>query len=193
MGNVDLPENDNTTSSKEYLDTLNVGVTTVLTSDVVEATFDEEYARGLMPDPSFGSGMAEKNGTRNGTKAAADKEKKVSDLVMADVQDALNVRAEASEDSEKVGLLYKDCGGRILERKDGWTKIRSGNLIGWAKDDYLLFDEEAESLAGEVGNLIVTIETDALRVRTEPNKESDVYALIAQDDELDVVEVINDE
>ena len=60
---------------------------------------------------------------------------------MADVQDALNVRAEASEESEKVGLLYKDCGGRILERKDGWTKIKSGDLIGWAKDDYLLFDE----------------------------------------------------
>ena len=49
-----------------------------------------------------------------------------------------------------------------MERKDGWTKLRSGDLVGWASDEYLLFDEAAESMADEVGNLIVTIETDAL-------------------------------
>ncbi len=170
-----------TASSKEYLDTLNVGVTTTLAPDAQGG----EYAWGMTGAGPLGKGNA-----------GVDKkssEKKESDLVMADVQDALNVRAEASEESEKVGLLYKDCGGRILERKDGWTKIKSGDLIGWAKDDYLLFDEEAENLAEEVGNMIVTIETDALRVRKEPNTESGIFAYIAQDDELDVVEVVNDE
>ncbi|MCM1252142.1 MAG: cell wall hydrolase [Clostridium sp.] len=122
---------------------------------------------------------------------AAAKEK--SDLVMADVQMALNVRAEATEDSDKVGLLYKDCGGRILERKDGWTKLKSGNLIGWASDEYLLFDNDAETMASEVGNLIVTIETETLRVREEPNTDSDILGLLSQDDELDVIEVIDDE
>ena len=127
------------------------------------------------------------------TRKTGAKEEKDSDLVMADVQYTLNVRAKASEDSEKVGVLYKDCGGRILERKDGWTKLRSGDLVGWASDEYLLFDEAAESMADEVGNLIVTIETDALRIRKEPNTEADIYALIAQDDELDVIEVLDDD
>ena len=63
-----------------------------------------------------------------------------SGLVMANVRDAVNVRSDASEDASKVGKLYKDCGGTILERRDGWTKIQSGTLIGWAKDEYLLFD-----------------------------------------------------
>lgn len=116
-----------------------------------------------------------------------------SDLVMTNVQNTLNVRAEASEESEKVGLLYKDCGGRILERRDGWTKLQSGELVGWASDEYLLFGAEAEALAEEVGNLIVTIQTDALRVRKEPNTEAGIYGLIPQDDELDVLEVVNDE
>ena len=120
-------------------------------------------------------------------------EKPQSTLVMANVQNALNVRAEASEDSEIVGKLYKDCGGKILERANGWTKIQSGNLVGWASDEYLLFDEEAEALANEVGNLIVTINTDALRVRKEPSTEAGVYGLIAQDDEMDVIEVIDEE
>ena len=62
---------------------------------------------------------------------------------MANVRDALNVRSEADETSDKVGMLYKDCGGTILERKDGWTKLQSGNIIGWASDDYLLFGDDA--------------------------------------------------
>ena len=56
-------------------------------------------------------------------------------LVMANVKSALNVRADASENAEKVGMIYKDCGGTILERADGWTKIQSGDLIGGAKDE----------------------------------------------------------
>ena len=100
-------------------------------------------------------------------------EKKTSStLVMANVNNTLNVRAEADETSEKAGYLYKDCGGTILERKDGWTKLQSGDLVGWARDDYLLFGEEAEALANEVGNLIVNIETDSLRVRKSPSLDS---------------------
>ena len=72
---------------------------------------------------------------------AEEEEPEESKLVMANVQNALNVRSEASEESDKVGMLYKDCGGTILERRDGWTKLQSGNIIGWASDEYLLFDE----------------------------------------------------
>lgn len=175
---------DKTPNSKEYLDSLNVGVATIL-----DPSAGKDYAKNDADGGKL-TGNTVQAGTVSGEEPV--KEKK-SDLVMADVQNALNVRAEADEESEKVGVLYKDCGGKILERKDGWTRLQSGSLTGWAKDDYLLFDEEAESLAGEVGNLIVTIETDALRVRKEPSTESGVFALMAQDDELDVVEVVNDE
>ena len=64
-----------------------------------------------------------------------------SDLVMANVSKTLNVRTEPSESAEKAGVLYKDCGGRILDQKDGWTKIQSGDLVGWADNKYLLFGD----------------------------------------------------
>ena len=105
-------------------------------------------------------------------------EKEESTLVMANVRDALNVRSDASENASKVGKLYKDCGGTILERKDGWTKLQSGNVIGWASDEYLLFDEEAEAMANDVGRLMATINTETLRVRTEPNVNASVYGLL---------------
>lgn len=169
--NMTAAAGENVSGSKEYLDTLNVGVATIL-------------------DPSAGNAAAAGSLEKGGQVEIQEEE---SDLVMADVQNALNVRAEADEESDKVGVLYKDCGGRIIERKDGWTKLQSGELIGWANDEYLLFNDDAQALAEEVGNLIVTIETDALRIRKEPSTDAGVYALMAQDDELDVIEVIDDD
>lgn len=114
-------------------------------------------------------------------------ENKSTTLVMTNT--VLNVRADASIDSERVGLLYENCGGTILEKKDGWTKLQSGDLIGWANDEYLLFDEEAETAAEESGSWIVTSEAASLRVRTQPSAESDIMGLIFEDE---VVEAAGD-
>ena len=151
-------------STKNYLDGLTGGVADILspsatnTAEILNATAKE----------------------LNLTLEEIDLESFTSDLVMANVKDALNVRSDASEEAEKLGKLYKDCGGKILERRDGWTKLQSGNLVGWAKDDYLLFGEDAEALADDVGKLMATITTESLRVRKEPSTEEGVgiYGLL---------------
>lgn len=114
-----------------------------------------------------------------------------STLVMANVTHTLNVRVEPDADAEKAGKLYKDCGGTILERKDGWTKIQSGDLIGWASDEYLLFDEEAEALASDVGVTVAHID-DGLNVRKEPNMDAEVYGILPKGDEVEVLEIGED-
>lgn len=162
-------------SRKEYLDSLNTGI-----SQIVDPTSGASNERAIEELTQ----MAEAGNARK---------EEESDLVMVNVQVAMNVRAEASEDSEKVGVLYKDCGGRILEQKDGWTRLKSGDLVGWASDEYLLFGEEAEAMANDVGNLIVTIETETLCVRKEPHTDADVLGLMAQDDELEIIEEVNDD
>ncbi len=123
----------------------------------------------------------------------AEKERIASELVMADVTRVLNVRAEASEDSEKVGFMYKDCGGTILEQKDGWTRIRSGALTGWCSDEYLLFGNDALLMADDVGRWLVTLNSEAVRVRTEPDPDSEVLTILAKGDYVDFVEIINDD
>ncbi len=144
-------------------------------------------------DPSAGTGQEAVAGLTKSSDTSRKTEEKESDLVMVNVQQVMNVRAEASEDSDKVGVLYKDCGGRILERKDGWTRLKSGDLIGWASDEYLLFGDEAEAMADDVGNLIVTIETETLRVREAPNKDASVIGLLTADDELEIIDFVNDD
>ena len=159
------------TGRAEYLDSLNVGISQVV--DPTGKAPNEEAIRELTE-------LSQANGGQ-----------KETDLVMANVQIAMNVREEADEESEKVGLLYKDCGGRILERKDGWTRLRSGDLVGWARDDYLLFGDDAEALANEVGNLIVQIETDTLCVRQEPADDAEAIGFIPRDEELEIIEELD--
>lgn len=114
-----------------------------------------------------------------------------SNLVMADVNNALNVRLEPNADSEKVGMLYKDCGGIVLERRDGWTKLQSGDLIGWASDEYLIFGEDAEALAASVGVTVAHVE-DGLNVRMEPSTEAGVYGVLPAGDQVEVISVSED-
>ncbi len=121
-----------------------------------------------------------------------EKERMMTELVMANVSNTLNVRAEANEDSEKVGYLYRDCGGTILEQKDGWTKIQSGSLIGWCSDEFLAFGDEAIAMSEDVGRWMVTLKSEALRVRTEPNPDAEVMAVLAKGDYSDLVEIVDD-
>lgn len=109
-------------------------------------------------------------------------------LVMAHVNNVLNVRREPDSEAELVGYLYADCGGIILERKDGWTKLRSGELTGWAKDDYLLFGEDAEKAAEDNGRTVATTTTGALRIRKAPSMEAGVYDLLEEGAEYEVVD-----
>lgn len=159
------------TNRNDYLGSLNVGVSQIV--DPTGRTASEDAIQELTELSEAYGGQRE------------------TDLVMANVQVAMNVREEPGEEFDKVGLLYKDCGGRILERKDGWTRLRSGDLVGWASDDYLLFGEDAESLANEVGNLIVQIETETLCVRKEPNEEAEAVGFIPRDEELEIIEVLD--
>ena len=110
------------------------------------------------------------------------------ELVMTSVSDVLNVRDEPSEDAGKVGYLYADCGGTILERRDGWTKLRSGELVGWAKDEYLLFGEDALEELENVGRLVAHVTGETLRIRKAPSVDAEVYDLAARGETYEVID-----
>ncbi len=122
-----------------------------------------------------------------------EKTRMLTELVMANVNNTLNVRSDATEDSQKVGYMYRDCGGTILEKGDGWTKIQSGALTGWCSDDYLIFGDEAVSMAEDVGNWLVTSRSDAMRLRAEPAEDAEVISIMSKADIADFVEIINDD
>ncbi|MCR5282528.1 MAG: cell wall hydrolase [Lachnospiraceae bacterium] len=113
-------------------------------------------------------------------------------IVMANVEDAVNVRVEPSEDAEIAGKLFAGCGGELLERRDGWTRLKSGELEGWTKDEFLFFGEEAEAASKEAGTLTATVNTETLRIRKETSEDAGVIDLVGDGQELRAVEELGD-
>ncbi len=120
------------------------------------------------------------------------KEEERNSFFMTNVEKSVNVRAEATTDSAIAGKLYENCGGKILDRKEDWTKIRSGELEGWVSNEFLLFGDEAWELADEVGVTTATVLTQALRVRKEPSEEAGIYGLIEINTEYEVLEELEE-
>lgn len=159
-----------------------IGVAGVINSDIV-ANCDKETM-----DIQTGVYQQELEAQAEAEAAAA---KENYHLVMANVSNSVNVRAEGDEDSEKVGKLYKNCGGELIEKGNYWSHIVSGELDGWVKNEYLYFDDEAKAYAEKVGENVVTIETDCLRARMEPSEEAGCLGLLAVNSEFTLVEELD--
>ena len=168
---------------------LNATNMTVMASDYTKVLESLNSGLGMVLDPS----VFEVANAQDAILPVQEEEPLELGFVMVDVNDALNVRVDANVDADRVGLMYKGCGGTALERKDGWTKIQSGDLVGWANDQYILFGEEAQALANEIGVEIATVNASAVRVRKEPNVTSGVYATANSGDIFEVIEKTNEE
>lgn len=111
-----------------------------------------------------------------------------STLVMAKVNEYVNIRENPDQDAEKLGVLYKDCGGDIIEKQDEWSKIKSGDVTGWVRNKYLYFGDEAQQVAKEVGLLTAYSTTETLRVRAEADKDAKVIGLLASGEAVEAIE-----
>ena len=120
-----------------------------------------------------------------------DEEKEFSNLVIAKVNNYVNVRSDASEESEVVGKLYDKSVGTYLSEKDGWYEINSGNVTGYVKAEFCVTGTDAIELAKKVGTRIATVTTTTLKVREEASAESTVLGLVPIEEELSVVEEDN--
>ncbi|MBP3460497.1 MAG: SH3 domain-containing protein [Lachnospiraceae bacterium] len=111
-----------------------------------------------------------------------------SNLVIAQVNDYVNVRSIPSEEGEILGKLYDDSVGEFISEQDGWYEIKSGSVQGFVKAEYVVTGEAAVALAKEVGKRIATVTTTTLFVRQEPTTESPVIGMVPIEDELTVTE-----
>lgn len=140
------------------------------------------------------SNMVEASGdaTVNGVNAVVAEEVvlniKYDRLGIANVDGALNVRKRASTDAKIVGKMSNGAACNVEKvTKDGWAKIKSGEVTGYVKAEYLVMDEEAEELALEVGRKVAIVKTTTLNARYLPSTESGKYTLVPNGEELEVV------
>lgn len=113
-----------------------------------------------------------------------------TNLGIANVDNHLNIREKASQDSKLVGKLTKDAACEIISIEDGWAHIKSGKVEGYCSTDYLFTGESAISRGKEVASMVAVVDTETLKVREQPNTESTVITLIPRSEELEVVEIM---
>ena len=109
-------------------------------------------------------------------------------LCIAQVNDYVNVRSEASEEGEIVGKLFNNSVGDVEASEDGWYLINSGNVHGYVKSEYVVTGDDAEALAEQVGTRVATVTTETLRVRQEATTDSSILGLIPMGEELTVLD-----
>lgn len=102
----------------------------------------------------------------------------------------LRVRADATTESATIGRMYPQSKGTILEEKDGWYHITSGNVDGWISKEFVVTGRTAEEFVKANYDEAVTVATEVLRVRLEPSvdgafvdyvKEGKTYPVLGEE------------
>ena len=111
---------------------------------------------------------------------------------VSNVTNYLNIRDAASEsDGKIIGKLPSYAGCEILEETDGWYKIRSGNLTGYVKGDYILTGDAARQAAMEHAELMAVVSTDRLNARTEPSTDAKIWTHISNNERYHVLQQLD--
>lgn len=140
----------------------------------IESIIDRIVVESLSSDAAEQETSAEEEAFRN--------------LVIAQVNNYVNVRSIPSEEGEILGKLYDDSVGTFITEENGWYQITSGSVTGYVKGEYCVTGDAAVELAKQVGTRIATVTTTSLKVRMEPSLEAKVLGLVPIEDDLVVTE-----
>lgn len=169
---------DSKVSDNSITNLVDDSVTTVKTEKIIEETATPESQKTIKEKEKELTVKREEEGFKS--------------LVIAKVNDYVNVRSTPSEEGEILGKLYDKSVGEFISEQDGWYEITSGSVTGYVKAEYCVTGEAAVSLAKEVGTRIATVNTTTLKVREEPSTDAVVLGLVPISDDLLVTEETDD-
>lgn len=112
-----------------------------------------------------------------------------NNIGIANVDNHLNVRETPDESGKLVGKMSNNAACEVLGEEGDWIHIKSGKVEGYCHKDYLLTGVFARMRAEEIVTSVAEATSGGLRVRTEPNTDSEIITTMAEGEYLEVVEV----
>lgn len=109
-----------------------------------------------------------------------------SGVAIAQVDNYVNVRSEATEEGEVLGKLYNNSAAEVLETEGDWYKITSGSVTGYVKSEFVVVGDE--QLAASVSTRYAEVTTETLYVRSEATTESQIICMVPGGDDLTVTD-----
>ena len=115
-------------------------------------------------------------------------ESKYANKAVADIYSTttLNIRKKGSINAKIVGKMKKGNIATVLKKGSEWSKVRSGNVTGYVKNQYLVFGDEIENFAKQNVKKVAKVQTETLRVRKKASTDSKIVTLVSEDDKLKV-------
>ncbi|MCD8250190.1 MAG: NlpC/P60 family protein [Lachnospiraceae bacterium] len=106
----------------------------------------------------------------------------------------VNIRDSASTEGKIVGKIGNEAGCDVIATsEDGeWLQIKSGEVEGYIKAEYVLTGSEALDKASSLLKTVAEVTTDGLRVRTEPDMDSEILDIVGSGQSFDVVEELDE-
>ena len=158
------------------------------TYDLQEQSTEEQKEEASAGESSTGETDAgEKDSAENGTGEAQNQESAWANKAAADVNSYANVRAEASVEAEKAGVLPKGAAADVIEQQGEWTKIVSGEVEGYVKTELLAFSEEGQDLYESTYGNQGTVTASSLRIRSTPSLEGEVVGAKPQGSQVTLI------
>lgn len=114
-------------------------------------------------------------------------------MAIANVNDYVNMRAEASEEAEVVGKMYQNAASVVLEIVGDWAHVISGNLEGYVHTDYLIIGDEEVCKANS--QIVARVTVDALNVRRTPDNSNNdnIFQSASMGDGYRVLDTLDDD
>ena len=121
-------------------------------------------------------------------------ESKYANKAVADIYSTttLNIRKKGSINAKIVGKMKKGNIATVLRKGSEWSKVRSGNVTGYVKNQYLVFDDEIKNFAKQNVKKVAKVQTETLRVRKKASTDSKIVTLVSEDDKLKVKKQTDD-
>lgn len=133
----------------------------------------------------------EKDTTKEASTAT---ESKYANKAVADIYSTttLNIRKKGSINAKIVGRMKKGNIATVLKKGSEWSKVRSGNVTGYVKNQYLVFGDEIKNFAKQNVKKVAKVQTETLRVRKKASTDSKIVTLVSEDDKLKVKKQTDD-
>lgn len=110
-----------------------------------------------------------------------------SNLGIAKVTGYLNIRKDPDGAANVVGTLSDGSACEILETLDGWVKISSGEVEGYASSEYILTGDEAKEAAKALVKERAYITADNLNIRETPSTDGQIVGKCLQGELHEIV------
>lgn len=103
----------------------------------------------------------------------------------------ISVYSQPDTSSEVVGCMYSRSQADVLEVGPEFTKISSGDVVGYVRNVYLLYGEEADKVAPYLAKKTTTVDVDNANVYSSADINSEVIATLAEGTEIKAYDEIN--